>query len=299
MLTVFPAHCTHQRTAQPPLLCPHHFIWSCFGGEYPSQCLVAPSRTVLQVRLGEAGWKERYYREKLGTTPDTQETVRAAVSKAFVEGLVWVMRYYYDGVASWTWYFPFHYAPFASDLGENIAGECARNAALNTKHLLPCTPVVGVASLAAWSVCSSRQPHAMRSAPRPRRTTHRTPWAPSPLFWDDPSVRAHRVVTGLRERCGVPGQHCTAGQALPYADCSQLLLWSKPAASSCTCPARACGRRAYIPMPRVAPGLSEAALTDELGGRWQVLAAAHCTGGVHIRGQILAPGPRAPPCLRL
>ncbi|XP_060773993.1 5'-3' exoribonuclease 2 [Neoarius graeffei] len=66
------------------------------------------------VRLWEAGWKQRYYKNKFDVD-ETDAEFRRKVVKAYVEGLCWVLRYYYQGCASWKWYFPFHYAPFASD----------------------------------------------------------------------------------------------------------------------------------------------------------------------------------------
>lgn len=60
--------------------------------------------------------------EKLGIPPGPQQDALVQdMVRSFVEGICWVMAYYYDGVASWTWYYPYHYAPFASDM-HSIAG---------------------------------------------------------------------------------------------------------------------------------------------------------------------------------
>ncbi|XP_051500247.1 5'-3' exoribonuclease 2 [Myxocyprinus asiaticus] len=66
------------------------------------------------VRLWEEGWKQRYYKTKFDVDA-TDDEFRKKVVQSYVEGLCWVLRYYYQGCASWKWYFPFHYAPFASD----------------------------------------------------------------------------------------------------------------------------------------------------------------------------------------
>eukprot|EP00731_Ephydatia_muelleri_P033331 Em0028g6a len=71
------------------------------------------------VRLWEDGWKERYYQDKYGLSSDDGEFVQK-VAEAYTRGLCWVFGYYYQGCPSWKWFYPFHYAPFASDF-KNIS----------------------------------------------------------------------------------------------------------------------------------------------------------------------------------
>lgn len=73
-----------------------------------------------EVRLWEAGFKDRYYESKFDVGAD-QVQFRYSVALQYVKGLCWVLKYYYQGCASWDWYFPYHYAPFASDF-VNISG---------------------------------------------------------------------------------------------------------------------------------------------------------------------------------
>ncbi|KAL7320183.1 5'-3' exoribonuclease 2 [Mucor circinelloides] len=67
-----------------------------------------------EVRLWEAGWKERYYKTKFNLTLMDRDEIRHIV-KSYCEGLIWVFKYYYVGCVSWSWYYPYHYAPMASD----------------------------------------------------------------------------------------------------------------------------------------------------------------------------------------
>jgi len=67
-----------------------------------------------EVKLWEDGFKDRYYQSKFGVGAD-DTSFRYRVANAYVLGMCWVLKYYYQGCASWDWYFPYHYAPFASD----------------------------------------------------------------------------------------------------------------------------------------------------------------------------------------
>lgn len=66
------------------------------------------------VRLWEDGYADRYYEQKFKVSKDNI-AFRHQVARDYVEGLAWVLLYYFQGCPSWTWYYPHHYAPFAAD----------------------------------------------------------------------------------------------------------------------------------------------------------------------------------------
>ncbi|XP_035277736.1 5'-3' exoribonuclease 1 isoform X2 [Anguilla anguilla] len=65
-------------------------------------------------------YKRSYYMTKLGVEVVSDEFL-ASQALCYVEGIQWILHYYYHGVQSWSWYYPHHYAPFLSDV-RNIAG---------------------------------------------------------------------------------------------------------------------------------------------------------------------------------
>jgi len=59
--------------------------------------------------------KNEYYREKMKNLSLSNEQIQLYVQQ-YIEALQWILKYYYQGCPSWSWYYPHHYAPYLSDL---------------------------------------------------------------------------------------------------------------------------------------------------------------------------------------
>eukprot|EP00462_Mataza_sp_D1_P018545 CAMPEP_0175137042 /NCGR_PEP_ID=MMETSP0087-20121206/9601_1 /TAXON_ID=136419 /ORGANISM="Unknown Unknown, Strain D1" /LENGTH=1555 /DNA_ID=CAMNT_0016419845 /DNA_START=44 /DNA_END=4711 /DNA_ORIENTATION=- len=98
---------------------------------------------------GEVGkFKREYYREKYseffaeekqGGKP-AKDQIRKLCS-TFYQGIVWCMKYYYQGCASWKWYFPYRYAPLASDMTDLASMDITMDLGAPFK---PCEQLLGV-----------------------------------------------------------------------------------------------------------------------------------------------------------
>lgn len=80
-------------------------------------------------------WKDKYYAEKFPEwTKETKETELTKLCENYVQGLQWVLYYYYRGICSWPWYYQYHYAPLISDVIKGL------NADLNFRLGQPFKP---------------------------------------------------------------------------------------------------------------------------------------------------------------
>ncbi|KAF2885186.1 hypothetical protein ILUMI_20983 [Ignelater luminosus] len=59
--------------------------------------------------------KTDYYRNKLEYENVTPEVLQSQAEE-YVRAIQWNLHYYYNGVCSWSWYYPHHYAPYVSDI---------------------------------------------------------------------------------------------------------------------------------------------------------------------------------------
>jgi len=59
--------------------------------------------------------KNHYYRDKMKINLTSSDQLKIYVEQ-YIEALQWILKYYYQGCPSWSWFYPHHYAPYLSDL---------------------------------------------------------------------------------------------------------------------------------------------------------------------------------------
>ncbi|KAK9468253.1 XRN 5'-3' exonuclease N-terminus-domain-containing protein [Lipomyces arxii] len=67
-------------------------------------------------------WKDNYYKEKLGFLSN-DEVKMTMLCENYVQGLQWILNYYYKGVCSWSWYFKYYYSPMVSDIYKGLGAD--------------------------------------------------------------------------------------------------------------------------------------------------------------------------------
>ncbi|XP_062988229.1 5'-3' exoribonuclease 1 isoform X2 [Elgaria multicarinata webbii] len=60
-------------------------------------------------------YKRTYYMTKMGVEVVSDDFL-ASQAECYVQAIQWILHYYYHGVQSWSWYYPYHYAPYLSDI---------------------------------------------------------------------------------------------------------------------------------------------------------------------------------------
>ncbi|KAJ0164736.1 5'-3' exoribonuclease 1 [Colletotrichum tanaceti] len=70
------------------------------------------------------GWKTKYYLQKFPEwAPEQYDAELIKLCENYVQGLQWVLYYYYRGIASWPWFYQYHYSPLTSDVIKGLGAD--------------------------------------------------------------------------------------------------------------------------------------------------------------------------------
>jgi len=124
-------------------------------------------------------WKKRYYSIKMDIQDEEE---KKQLIRKYCEGLCFVLLYYYVGLPSWSWYYPYHYAPPVSDLAQFSSQELSQP--VRFKMDLPLKPLQQLLSILP--------PSAAVLLPQPYQAL--TTQEPSPIKFLFSLERNHTVI---------------------------------------------------------------------------------------------------------
>lgn len=64
-------------------------------------------------------WRNSYYKAKFDITIHNEDAIKE-IAENYIEGLQWILLYYYQGVASWGWFYRYHYGPRITDVKKGL-----------------------------------------------------------------------------------------------------------------------------------------------------------------------------------
>lgn len=104
------------------------------------------------VQLGKENYKYRYY-DYYFERSTNYDILSNKVCEEYIKAIQWIKEYYFTGVISWNWKYPYFVAPFASDLLNYVKNNGSLNFIFNkSSPLLPIQQLLSVIPPSCYSL---------------------------------------------------------------------------------------------------------------------------------------------------
>lgn len=72
------------------------------------------------IKLNEVDYRNRFYKYYYGCEKYEVEEFARNMSESYLKSIMWTFKYYFVGLPSWEWYYPYDHAPFLCDINKYI-----------------------------------------------------------------------------------------------------------------------------------------------------------------------------------